>query len=396
MKVPSLDALSIVLVHNYYQQPGGEDHAFRAEAAMLESRGHHVSRFTLHNDAVRHMHPLALAAGTVWRPSVARELRALFRRVRPDLAHFHNTFPLVSPAAYYAAARAGIPVVQTLHNYRLLCVNALLFRDGGVCEDCLGKAVPWPGVRHACYRHSRAASGVTAAMLTMHRGLGTWKRRVDRYIAETGFARDRFVAGGLPAEKIAVKPNFVVDPGAVQPGTARRGALFVGRLSEEKGLATLVAAWRNLDLPLELVGGGPLAEWLRREAPSSIRLLGAQDRDAVTAAMRRAAVLVVPSVWYETFGIVLVEAFANALPVIASRLGAMAELVDEGETGLLFAPGDPEDLAAKLRWAQEHPDAMRRMGARARRVYEQNYTPEVNYRQLMSIYDEAVEESRSH
>ena len=234
---------------------------FLAETALLESYGHRVVRYITHNDRVAELNSVTLAGKTVWNSSAYRELRNLIHLEQPDVAHFHNTFPLVSPAGYYAARAEGVPVVQTLHNYRLLCPNALFFRDGGVCEDCKSKAITWPGVVHKCYRGSRAASGVVTAMLTTHRALRTWRKKVDVYIALTEFARRKFIEGGLPAGKIIVKPNFVYpDPG---PGEGEGGfALFVGRLSFEKGVGTLLAAWEHLDrrIPLKIVGDGPLTE----------------------------------------------------------------------------------------------------------------------------------------
>jgi glycosyltransferase involved in cell wall biosynthesis len=207
--------MRVLLLHNHYQQPGGEDQVFAAERDLLEAHGHRVLQYTTHNDQLADMGRAGLVKAAVWNGAVYRELRALIRKEKLQVAHFHNTFVLISPAAYYAAQAEGVPVIQTLHNYRLLCPNALFFREGRVCEDCLGKTFPWPGIAHACYRESRPASGTVAAMLTTHRALGTWKRAVDLYIALTGFAREKFIEGGLPSEKIVVKPNFVhPDPGA--------------------------------------------------------------------------------------------------------------------------------------------------------------------------------------
>ncbi len=196
--------MKIALVHNYYQQPGGEDEVFADEGALLEARGHQVVRYTAHNDRIAGMRAPVLAQVTVWNRAVYRELRAFIRKERPAVMHFQNTFPLISPASYYAARAEGVPVVQTLHNYRLLCPNALFFRDGHVCEDCLGKSIPWPGVAHACYRGSRTASGVVASMLSIHRALRTWTEMIDVYVVLSEFARQKFIEGGLPSEKIVV------------------------------------------------------------------------------------------------------------------------------------------------------------------------------------------------
>jgi glycosyltransferase involved in cell wall biosynthesis len=388
----------VLLVHNSYQQPGGEDQVFTAEGHLLEAHGHEVVRYTVHNDKVRGKNPLTLAGTTVWNRAVYGELRSLIREERPQVAHFHNTLPLISPSAYYAARAEGIPVVQTLHNYRLLCSNALFYRQGRVCEDCLGKAVPWPGVVHACYRGSRAASGATVAMLTAHRALGTWKGAVDSYIALSEFARRKFIEGGLPAEKISVKPNFL-DP---DPGMGEgRGEyfLFVGRLSREKGVDTLLAAWERLGerVPLKIVGDGPLASGVAESVGrfEEVEWLGRQPKDQVLALMKDARALIFPSTCYENFPIVLAEAYAVGLPMIASDLGSMSSLVDHGRTGLHFRPGDPRDLATLVEWASAHPTRLKQMRGEARAEFETKYTAAKNYSRLKDIYESVGTGARS-
>lgn len=385
--------MKVLAVHNSYQQPGGEDQVFLAEAALLERYGHTVVRYSTHNDRVTEMNRLALTGAALWNHSTYRELRTLIRRERPHVAHFHNTFPLVSPASYYAARAEGVPVVQTLHNYRLLCPNALFFRDGRVCEDCMHKAIPWPGVVHKCYRGSRAASGLVATMLTTHRALGTWTEMVDVYVALTEFARGKFIEGGLPTEKLTVKPNFVYpDPGS--GGGDEGHALFVGRLSPEKGVGTLLAAWERLQgrVPLKIVGDGPLRKQVVEATSrySQIEFLGYRPEGEVHALMKEASVLVFPSGWYETFGRVVAEAFATATPVIAADIGAIAELVDHGRVGFRFRPGDPDDLAAQVERFLSHPEKHARMRRQARAEFEAKYTAERNYQSLLEIYQSAL------
>jgi glycosyltransferase involved in cell wall biosynthesis len=389
--------MKILAVHNRYQRPGGEDQVFVDETTLLETRNHRVLRYEVHNDQVKQANRLALAKDTVWNTSAYRELRALIRRERPHVVHFHNTLPLVSPAGYYAARAEGVPVIQTLHNYRLLCPVALFFRDGRVCEDCMGKAVPWPGVVHRCYRGSRTASGVIATMLTVHRALRTWTEMVDVYVALTEFARNKFIEGGLPAGKIVVKPNFVApDPGRGQGGGGY--ALFVGRLAPEKGTETMLAAWDRLrtKIPLKIVGDGPLRDQVVEAAArqSNVEWLGHRPVEDVHALMGKADMLIFPSQWYETFGRVAAEAFAAGTPVIAANIGAIAELVEHGRTGLKFRPGDPEDLVTQVEWALSHSAELRSMREEVRAEFETKYTAERNYRALMEIYEAALERKK--
>lgn len=383
---PSNPRPRVLIAHNSYQQRGGEDAVVEAEAELLRSRGHAVRLLVAHNDAIVGMPRSRLAARTFWSSQTVRDFRQALVEFRPDILHVHNTFPLISPSIYWAAARAGVPVVQTLHNFRLLCPQAMLLREGHICEDCVGR-LPWRGVVRRCYRGSAAQSGVLAGMISLHLALGTWGSKVDRYIALNEFCRRKFIEGGLPAQRIVVKPNFVDFP-APEAG-AREGMLFVGRLAEEKGLSTLCAAARLApDVAVRVAGTGPQAGLL--QGIPSVAHLGALSAAEVREAMCRAQALVMPSLWYENFPRTLVEAFACALPVIASRIGALAELVEDGVTGLLFEPGDAADLAAKMKWAAAHPDALMRMGQEARRRYLREFSPEVNYRRLTEIYAEVL------
>jgi glycosyltransferase involved in cell wall biosynthesis len=386
--------MKFVMVHNRYQQAGGEDQVFEAEATLLESHGHEVVRLTEHNDRVGELGQLELAHATIWNGGTYHAVRAMLRREQPQVLHCHNTFPLVSPAIYYAARAEGVPVVQTLHNYRLVCPNALLFRDGHLCEDCLVARSPIAGIVHACYRDSRVATGVVAAMLTVHRALGTWARLIDVFIALSEFARHKYIQGGLPEEKIVVKPNFIhPDPG--ERDTNGSGALFVGRLTPEKGVHTLIAAWEQLGaaIPLTIVGSGPLAGAVEDAARriAGVTWLGSQPRERVLTLMKRAGFLIIPSLWYEAFGVVIAEAYGVGLPVIASNLGSMSVLIRDRRTGLHFRPGDVEDLVAHVRWAIAHPAEMRAIGKRARLEYETRYTADRNYGLLCQAYQMAID-----
>ena len=386
--------MKILLVHNSYQQDGGEDEVFANERELLLSNGHEVVEYIRSNEEIRDYgiwDKTTLGLRAIWAWDSERELRELLKQERPDVAHFHNTFPLISPAAYSACQDAGVPVVQSLHNPRLLCPAATLQRDGHVCEDCVGKTLAWPGVLHGCYHDSTVQTGIVASMLTVHRFLKTWVRHVDAYIVFTEFYRRKFTAAGLPSEKIVLKPHFVApDPG--QTNDEQNYALFVGRLAAEKGVETLLGAWeRVMGIPLKIRGTGPLEDrvgLLARNSMYQVSLIPRVAKHDLMALLKKARFLIWPSLGnYETFGLVAVEAFACGIPVIASRLGSMAEIVEDGKTGLHFTAGDEVDLVAKVEWAWTHPQEMEAMGRAARREYDEKYTSAANYKRLMEIYE---------
>lgn len=385
--------MKVLLCHNHYQEAGGEDRAFADEGCLLEAHGHDIVRFTDHNDRIEQMGRWDVARRTIWNPQTASDVRALIRHERPDVMHCTNTFPLMSPAIYHAAQAEGVAVVQSLHNYRLICPGSLLLRDGRACEACVGKRVAWPGVLHKCYRHNRAASAVVATMLAVHHARETWTRVVSQYVALTEFSRQKFIEGGVPAERITVKPNFIqVDTGPLSG--AGRYAVYVGRLSQEKGIDTLLAAWSSdrPGIPLRIVGDGPLSQKVRlaAERNPAIQWLGQRPPDEVSAIIGDAACLVVPSVCYENCPKVLLEAFVAGTPAVASRIGALTELVDHGRTGVHVEPGDPEDLASTMQGLSADPATLGQMRQAARQEYEDKYTAQCNYRLLMQIYANAM------
>jgi len=381
-----------LIVHNYYQRRRGEDSIFEAESALLSSGGHDVRSYTVHSDSLTGRSEIAIAADTVWNRDVYRRMKQTVREFKPDIVHFHNTFPLISPAAVYAAKDAGAAVIMSLHNYRLLCPSANLYRDGNICEDCFGRTIKWPAVVHRCYRGGSAQSSIVALMLAVHRMNGSFGGLVDRYIALSEHSRSLFIRAGLAPDRVAVKPNFVVQP-PLAPAVGREGfVLFVGRLVPEKGISTLLEAWRSSSapqVPLMVVGDGPLASEVGR-AGENVQLLGKKTPSEVQALMRRASLLVFPSEWCEPFGLVIVEAFANELPVLAAGIGAARELVDPCRTGFLFEAGNPQLLARAAHYALECPEALSRMGLAAGLEYRMKYTPGRNLTLLEAIYRDAL------
>jgi glycosyltransferase involved in cell wall biosynthesis len=386
--------MKILLCHTYYTQRGGEDRSFEEERDLLLAHGHDVVEYVRSNAELKEVGALAAAARTIWNRSAARDVARLIERERPDVLHATNTFPLISPAACHAAHRAGVAVVQALRNYRYLCASAYLLRDGRPCEDCVGRTVAWPAVRHRCYRGSAAATAAVVGMQVVHRALGLWRTRIDAFFTLTEFARQKFLDGGFPAERVYVKYNSVAPDPGVGPGAGGYVA-FAGRLSPEKGVATLLAAWRgDRSLPpLRIAGDGPLAAEVQAAAAADSRIawLGPLANTEAQRMIAEAAMLAMPSLWYETFGRTIAEAFAGGTPVVASRLGAMAELVANGVTGWHFEAGDAAGLAAAVRRAASlsapEQAAMRR---RAREAYEARFTPAHNYRRLLEIYDAAM------
>jgi len=369
---------------------------------MLEGQGQRVisyRRSNLELNAYHGLTQIGVAKKALWATDTYREVSGLLQREKPDVVHVHNTFVVISPSIYSACYEARVPVVQTLHNYRLLCPAATFFRDGRICEECLDSSL-LRSVQHRCYHGSRSRTAVLALMLAAHRFRGTWNREITSFIALTEFARGKYIEGGLPAEKIFVKPNFVDPDPQVRTGDGDY-AVFVGRLSPEKRVSTLLDAWTLLrrHIPLVVVGGGPelheLESEYRARGLADIHFRGQLPRDHTIAAIKGARLLIFSSEWYETFGLTMVEAFACGTPVIASCVGAMTEIVANGRTGLHFNTGDPQDLATKVEWAWNHPEELRAIGKEARREYESKYTAKRNYPILMEIYERAIQASRN-
>jgi glycosyltransferase involved in cell wall biosynthesis len=375
----------IMQVHTHYRSRGGEDDVVATELRLLQEAGHDVLAWRSANPpGVRAAASFAAAA---WNPAAARRARRAAEDFRPDIVHVHNTWYAASPAVIAGLHRLGLPVVMTLHNYRLLCAAGTLFRSGAPCEDCVGDT-PFHAVRHRCYRDSASESLVAAGAIALQERRGTWQRDVDRFIALSEFGRERFIAGGLPANKITLKSNSVADPGPrAQPPSASRTVVFIGRLTEEKGLQTLLDAWRqaNSSLQLLIVGEGPLAPSLRRSASESVNFVGERSHEEVLSLLMTARALVLPSLWYEGQPVVALEAAAAGLPILLSDLGAMTELLGPGAEDVLSAPGDVDVLRDRIRSLSdgEFADAH---GERNRSRFEARFTHSIAITRLEAIY----------
>ncbi len=387
--------LSVLVIHNQYQQPGGEDVVVQAEVDLLRGAGHRVVEFTQNNGTLANCtlrEKAALLVTTTWNRAAYSNIRNLIDKERPDIAHCHNLLPQISPAAYYACQSVGIPVVQTLHNYRLFCPAGNFFHNERICEDCTRSLAC--SLQQGCYRGSRLQTATVAMMLAFHRHRETWTRTVDAYIALTEFSRRLFAALGLPDKKLHVKPNFLAhDPGPRSaPGNY---ALFVGRLSPEKGVLEMLRTWLHLPhIPLVVVGDGPLFDdalgIVRRSGSTHIRLLGRMSAKDTQTQIKGARFLLFPSRWYEPFGVALIEAAGAGVPAIAARIAGIPELVIDNKTGLLFDLQNQDDLAGKATWAWTHPKEMEAMGFAARQLCQQNFNAEKNYESLINIYRSVV------
>jgi glycosyltransferase involved in cell wall biosynthesis len=389
--------MKILLVHNHYKQAGGEDVVFEQERQLLQRAGHEVQTYCRSNyetDSYAGIKQLVLAQRMIWARDSYQDFTVLLQRQTPDLVHIHNVWFVISPSIYSACREAGVPVVQTFHNYRLLCPVGTFFREGKICEECVEHGLA-QSVLHACFKDSRPATAALALALAVHRVKRTWTCGIDSYIALSQFSRSKILQAGLPAESVFVKPNFVhPDPGTSTDN--REYAAFIGRLSPEKRVGTILKAWSQLPkcMELRIIGEGPDAEALQLEATrlglASVHFQGYLPRDQALGMLRRARFLIFSSELYENFPMTIAEAFACGVPVICSKMGAMQEIVEDGRTGLHFTPGDADDLAAKADWAWSHPERMRQMGNEAREEFESKYTAEKNYALLMEIYKHAL------
>ena len=390
--------MKILLAHNYYQYPGGEDSVFQAESDLLANHGHQIVHYIARNSVISDRGLLRVGWNSIWSRQTHRDLTALLEREKPALAHFHNTFPLISPSAYYACSSFGIPVVHTVHNYRLVCPAATLYRENAICEDCLGRSVPWPGVLHACYQASRLRTFAVALMLSFNKAIGTWKKKVQRYIALTEFQRLKLIEGGLPAERIVIKPNFLL-PDPELSRSEPHHMVFIGRLVREKGIMVVLDAWRLLpDVPLVILGDGPLRadveHFCQEHALDNVRILGHRPHPEAMQWLDSAWYLLQPSEWYEGFPMTVLEALARGIPVISSNLAAFTPVLLEKGAGMQFEAGEPASLVQCVRQALSDPILRSEMSAKSRRLYLESFSAEASYQRLMQIYSEAQDSFR--
>ena len=387
----------ILMIHNFYQSyaPSGEDGVFREDEKLLRSKGHNISLFTRHSDSINEFSAfkkLSLAWQITWSSESYREIDYILNHEKPDIVHVCNTFPLISPSIFYACYKHKVPVVQTVQNYRLFCATGSFFRDNRVCEECMEYS-RFRAIRYGCYRNSRFSSVPLVLMQGIHKLLNTWSKYVDIFIAATEFSRQKLIQGGLLANQVEVKPNFFLT--SPEPNYEFGNyVLFLGRLSVEKGIRTLLSSWNQLNgIKLKIIGEGTLRNEVisATKNNSFIEFLGFRPNVECLEIMKHSMFMVMPSEWYEGFPMTIREAFACGKPVVASNMGAMAEIITDGKTGLLFRPGDADDFASKIELLAENKEYATEMGRNARLEFESKYGAEKNYEILMKIYEKAIE-----
>lgn len=390
--------MRVLLVHNFYssKQPSGENQVLEAEHQLLESNGHEVIVYSRHSDELLSQGVLGKVKGacaTPWNPWSSSSLVRELKRFNPEVVHVHNTFPLISPSIFSAIGDSAARVL-TLHNYRLLCPAAIPMRQGIVCTDCIDKGSVMPSLMYGCYRNSRVATLPLAANVALHRFLGTWRHQVDAFIALTNFQRLLMADGGLPIEKIYVKPNFYPGlPDVVHWGERGSYVVFAGRLSAEKGVRTLIRAWQNwgIEAPeLRLVGDGDLRRELETMAQGlPVRFLGQLSAKETQEQIARASLQILPSEWFEGFPMVVREAFAFGTPAAVSNLGPLPSIVQNGVNGLVFDAGNSAALLETVKCAWNNKGLLEELGTGARMEFLTKYNERTNYDTLMNVYEAA-------
>ncbi len=390
--------MKILQIHNYYQHAGGEDVVFSAENKLLKSKNNEVEVLKVNNSSiVSFLDKVCVMLQTPFSLSTYRKISAHLKHNKPDIVHIHNYFPIYSPSIFYACKKKNIPVVHTLHNYRAICPTAILMYQGKIEEKSVTASCWWT-IKRKVYKDSLIGSVALAAMVELHKKINTWNTKVDRYIALTQFAKSKYIQAGWPKNKISVKPNFCRDYFKGIKHIKKTGGygLFVGRLSHEKGVKTLLTAWKEIDYSLKIIGDGPEQRLVQEHACSQIEYLGTKEKKEVLHYMQHADFIIMPSLWYEGFPMVLIEALECGTPAIVSDLGSLSEVIGDGVTGLHFEAGNAVALAEKIQWMLKNKEKRSNMSDNARREYLVHYTSEENYKMLMTIYQQAIDESKGN
>jgi glycosyltransferase involved in cell wall biosynthesis len=386
--------MKILIGHNYYQQAGGEDAVFHAQIDLFRNFGHEMVVYKRHNNEIDQNLALKISHAFSLRFSKRsyQEVKQLIYAHHPSVAHFHNLFFMMTPSVLYACKDQGIPTIISLHNFRLMCINALFYRDGHPCEDCVTGS-DFSGIQHKCYHHSLISSVLVTDRNRYHWKKKTWENCVDRFLVATQFTKDKYTQAGINPDKISVVPPFVSQPNnsSTQP---KKYAFYSGRLSHEKGISFLVKAWANIKFPLYIAGAGPeqigIEKYIKEHQLNHIHMVGFLEKENYAQMLAGAKFLVVPSVCYENFPRVIAEAYSHGIPVLASRLGTMEQVVEEGNTGFLFTPENISSLIENVDKILSDERKYQELCRGAQNVYELKYTPQRHYQNLMEIYSKVT------
>ena len=390
--------MKILVVHNRYRIRTGEDNTFDQEVELLKKYKNEVLTWTPDNRDIKltnFIDNAALGLNTIWSQSFHQTICQILDDFQPSIVHVHNIIPLVSPSIFYACKSQGIPVVKTIHNYRLGCPAVSFFRDGKVCELCLQKSL-FQSIRYRCYRNSHLQTAAIAAMLQVHRWLKTWQNAVDGYIAVSQFLKDKLIEIGIPSQKIYLKPNFI-SANKSENTINQFGSyyIFVGRLIEEKGIRLLLQGYQlaKSQFPLVIIGSGELEDLVKKEAEKNpmIRYQGQQSKSQVLEWMQGAIALIFPSIWYECSPMTILEAYSRSLPVISTNIGSLAEMIKPHQTGLLFSPTTPQSLAKIIKKVESQPQEWIQLKQNLLGATNPIYFSELNYQCLMEIYKRVIE-----
>ena len=401
--------MKILLVHNFYgsSAPSGENMVYAAERELLRQHGHTIVEFTRHSDEIRDRGAFGVLQGafaTPWNPFSKRALQSVLAKEKPDVMHVHNTFPLLSPSIFHAIKGLHTATVLTLHNYRTFCAAGIPMHDSISCTECLETQSVSPALRYGCYRKNRLATLPLATMIALHRKVKTWERHVDAFVALSDFQKDKMVKAGLVEANVYVKPPFYVNPPSPLSWEERESkVVFVGRLGMEKGLNILIDAWKQWgrEAPqLEIIGDGPERVRLQKSVKGNgienkISFLGQLPFLEVQKRLRLARLLVLPSLCFEGFPMTIIEAFSLGVPVAASDIGPLPNIVKNGESGILLKPGHSLSLYHTIKKIWDRSDRLSLLGQGARQEFDEKYTADTNYETLMKIYDAAIENKQS-
>lgn len=385
--------MKVLLIHNSYKYKGGEDSVFDNESTLLTDNGVTIEKLTFHNtEIIGIFQKILVGFNVLFNLKVYKKLKKNIEIFNPDVIHVHNFFPIVSPAVFFVAKHYNIPIIMTLHNYRLICANALLFRENKVCELCIKKTIPFPAIKNKCYRESRIQTIVLVLMTTFHKIIGTWKSKVNIYIALTNFAKVKILNSSLNLhpEQIKIKQNFVEDRG--YDFQKDDYFLFVGRLSKEKGIEILLDSFSNNNQKLIIIGDGPMKKEVMETVLNNknIMYLGFQDLDIINQYMRKAKALIFTSIWYEGMPMTILEALSAGTPVIAPNIGAASEIIKNGFNGLIYEVGNSHDLKKKIKNIDINEEKYQQVVKNSREDFEKNYSKNINFKLLIKIYQEAI------